>query len=241
MMVDTGEGRLKNASLSDLARDRLRAAIIEGKLRPGEKINIERVSEMFGISRTPVREALKALEMDGMVRIEAHRGAIVEPLAWREIDHRYAIRSMLEGYAAEQSCLNGDEKLASVLEKNCSRVRREIEEIESPGKMSPKKLRVIAELNNDFHRTIWLASGSLTLIRFLDSLELPRSFSDSFWTKDDYRELVCRHHEEIAAAFAAGDSTKARNLMECHMLASADMIASAAHADDERARAPICC
>ncbi|HJS09789.1 GntR family transcriptional regulator [Sphingopyxis sp.] len=238
MVADAGEGRLKNASLSDLARDRLRAAIMEGKLRPGEKINIERVSEMFGISRTPVREALKALEMEGMVRIEAHRGAIVEPLAWREIDHRYAIRSMLEGYAAEQACLNRGPEIASVLEKNCSRVRREIE---SPGKMTPKKLRTIAELNNEFHRTIWLASGSLTLIRFLDSLELPRSFSDSFWTEGDYRELVCSHHEEIAAAFGAGDSTAVRHLMERHMLASADMIASAAHADHESARAPICC
>lgn len=236
--MHAGEGRLKNASLSDLARDRLRAAIIEGKLRPGEKINIERVSEIFGISRTPVREALKALEMDGMVRIEAHRGATVEPLAWREIDHRYAIRSMLEGYAAEQSCLNGGAKLASILEKNSSRVRREIE---APGKMSAKKLRAIAELNNEFHRTIWLASGSLTLIRFLDSLELPRSFSDSFWIEGDYREQVCRHHEEIAAAFAAGDSAKARSLMERHMLASADMIASAAHADDEGDRAAPCC
>lgn len=237
-MVDVEEGRLKNASLSDLARDRLRAAIIEGKLRPGEKINIERVSEMFGISRTPVREALKALEMDGMVRIEAHRGAIVEPLAWREIDHRYAIRSMLEGYAAEQSCLNGGEKLSSVLEKNCSRVRREIE---APGKMSAKKLRLIAELTNEFHRTIWLASGSLTLIRLLDSLELPRSFSDSFWNEGEYREQVCRHHEEIAAAFTAGDSAKVRRLMERHMLASANMIASAAHAEDEGAHVPSCC
>ena len=103
------------------------------------------------------------------------------------------------------------------------------------------QLRTIAELNNEFHRTIWLASGSLTLIRFLDSLELPRSFSDSFWTEGDYRELVCSHHEEIAAAFGAGDSTAVRHLMERHMLASADMIASAAHADHESARAPICC
>ena len=239
--MDASAGGLKGASLADLARDRLRAAIIEGKLRPGERINIERVSEMFGISRTPVREAIKALEMDGMVRIEAHRGAIVEPLAWREIDHRYVIRSMLEGYGAELACEHDEGQLLQALEKNCARVRKEIS---GASRLSQKKIHMIAELNNEFHRMIWMASGSPTLIRFLESLQLPRSFSDSFWVESDYREQVCRHHEEIVAAFKAGDAKTARQLMERHMLASAEMIADAAQSAAARAPGevgPICC
>lgn len=237
-MADVGEVRLQGTSLADQARDRIRAAIIEGKLRPGEKINIERVSEMLGISRTPVREALKALEMDGMVRIEPHKGAIVEPLAWREIDHRYAIRSMLEGYAAELSCTDGGTDLVIALQKNCSKVRREVG---SGQPLSPKKIHLVSELNNEFHRLIWLACGSPTLIRFLESLQLPRSFSESFWVEGDYRELICSHHEDIAAAFKEGDATRARSLMEQHMLASADMIAAAAKADADRSPGRACC
>lgn len=239
--MDAGEGGLKGASLADLARDKLRASIIEGKLRPGERINIERVSEMFGISRTPVREAIKALEMDGMVRIEAHRGAIVEPMAWREIDHRYVIRSMLEGYGAELACEHDEGPLLLALEKNCARVRKEIG---GAGRFSQKKIHLIAELNNEFHRMIWMASGSPTLVRFLESLQLPRSFSDSFWTEVDYREQVCAHHEEIVAAFRAKDAGRARQLMEKHMLASADMIADAAQVDAGRSGespGPACC
>jgi DNA-binding GntR family transcriptional regulator len=216
--------QLKGASLSDLARDRLRAAIIEGRLKPGEKINIERIADNFGISRTPVREALKALEMDGMVRIEPHRGAVVEPFAWREIGHLYAMRSMLEGYAAELACQKQDAALVSALTRNCARARKQ-DRTDTVG------IHEITELHNEFHRLIWLASGSPTLIRFLTSLQLPRSFNDTFWIDGEFRATVCNHHEEIAAAIAEGDADKAKELMEHHMLAASDMVAAAAKAD----------
>jgi GntR family transcriptional regulator, vanillate catabolism transcriptional regulator len=216
---------LHGASLADQAKDRIRAAILEGKLRPGEKITIERIAAELGISRTPVREALKALETDSMVRLVQRRGAIVEPLAWREIQHRYAIRAMLEGYAAELACEKADKKLVVALDRNCDRLSKLLANI--PLK-SQAKLRALVELNHEFHHLIWSASESPTLLRLIETLRLPGSFSEFFWSVKEYREVVAVHHLEITAAFRAGDAKLARKLTEQHLVASGEMIATAA-------------
>lgn len=235
---------LHGASLADQAKDRIRAAILEGKLRPGEKITIERIAAEFGISRTPVREALKALETDNMVRLLPRRGAIVEPLAWREIKHRYAIRAMLEGYAAELACEKGDEKLLTALERNCERLAKALINTRAN---SPAKLRALVELNHEFHHLFWSASESATLLRIIESLRLPGSFSEFFWSVQEYREVVAVHHSEITAAFRAGDPKLARKLTEKHLIVSGEMIAAAAQPGAERPpreegdRIPGCC
>ena len=226
-MAATPDNPLRNPSLSDQARDRLRASILEGELKPGEKINIERVAQTFGISRTPIREALKALETEGLVQIKANVGAMVEPQVWQEIHHRYRMRSMLEGYAAELSCEKKDPNLIAALRDNCALAKKE-GQTSTP--VSMKKARTIAELNRAFHRAIWLGSGSLTLVRFLEALDLPQSFNDAFYKVKSSRDIVSEHHEAIVEAFVRGDAQKAKSLMERHILVSVNLLA--AHADD---------
>ena len=233
-MAEISDNQLRNPPLSDQARDRLRAAILEGKLKPGEKINIERVAQMFGISRTPIREALKALETEGLVQIKVNRGAIVEPRVWQEIHHRFRMRSLLEGYAAELSCGKNDVQLIAALQENCARAKSEGQTSKPLGM---KKARTIAELNRGFHRAIWLGSGSLTLVRFLEALDLPQSFNDSFYQVRSSRDIVCQHHEAIVAAFVHGDAQKAKSLMERHIQVSVNLLAS--HADDNTS--DLCC
>jgi GntR family transcriptional regulator, vanillate catabolism transcriptional regulator len=236
---------LHGASLADQAKDRIRAAILEGKLKPGEKITIERIAAEFGISRTPVREALKALETDNMVRLLPRRGAIVEPFAWREIQHRYAIRAMLEGYAAELACEKSDEKLLTALDRNCERLSKALANISSN---TPAKLRALVELNHEFHHLFWSASESPTLLRIIESLRLPGSFSEYFWSVREYREVVSVHHLQITAAFRGRDSKLARKLTEQHLIAAGEMIAAAAQPGgaarteaDRGDRLPGCC
>jgi GntR family transcriptional regulator of vanillate catabolism len=216
---------LESSSLADRARDKIRAAILEGKLKPGEKITIERIAEELGISRTPVREALKALETDSMVRLIPHRGAVVEPFAWQEIRHRYAIRAMLEGYAAELACEADDKTLIVALDRNRQRLNKALASLESKGK---GKVHQLVELNQEFHSLVRNASGSPTLIRLIDSLRQPSSFSEFFWSVAEYREMSIRHHEEITSAFRDGDAKHARLLTEQHLLAAGEMIAVAA-------------
>ena len=225
-MAATPETPLRNLSLADQARDRIRAAIFEGELKPGDKINIERVAETFGISRTPIREALKALETEGLVQIQANRGAVVEPQVWQEIHHRYHMRSLLEGYAAELSCGYADQKLIIALQENCARSKR----ASQAKTISVDRARSIAELNRNFHRLIWVGSGSMTLVRFLEALDLPQSFNTSFYKDAAARTTVCQQHEAILGAFVEGDAAKAGCLMKRHVQASVDLLAS--HAID---------
>ena len=225
---------MRNRPLSDKARDRLRAAILEGELKPGDKIIIERVADTYGISRTPIREALKALETEGLVQIQANRGAIVEPQVWQEIHHRYRMRGLLEGYAAELSCAKKDEKLIAALQENCALVKKASQTSKT---VSPENARMIAELNRNFHRMIWVGSGSMTLVRFLEALDLPQSFNDSFYKEKSARDVVFEQHDAIVEAFVEGDARKASSLMEQHVQRSVDLLASYAgdHVSD------LCC
>src|SRR4051794_8198488 len=91
--------RLTDTSLASRAKDLIRAAIFEGKIRPEERLTIERIADELGISRTPVREALKALESDGVIQLLPRRGAIVARFSRQEIFDRYTVRAMIEGYA----------------------------------------------------------------------------------------------------------------------------------------------
>ncbi|HJQ15942.1 MAG TPA: GntR family transcriptional regulator [Allosphingosinicella sp.] len=224
-MAETSDYQLRSPSLSDQARDRLRAAIIEGKLKPGEKINIERVAEMFGISRTPIREALKALETEGLVQIKTNRGAIVEPQAWQEIHHRFRMRSLLECYAAQLACEKKDPKLIAALRENCEQAKKAGQALKP---VSLEKARKIAGLNRQFHRAIWAGSGSQTLVRFLEVLDLPQSFDEAFYKPKSSRDLVSQHHEAIVEAFVDGDPPRAKSLMEQHILASENLLESQA-------------
>ncbi|HKX77500.1 MAG TPA: GntR family transcriptional regulator [Novosphingobium sp.] len=233
-MAAPSDNNLRNPSLSDKARDRLRAAILEGELKPGDKINIERVAETYGISRTPIREALKALETEGLVQIQANRGATVEPQVWQEIHHRYRMRGLLEGYAAELCCEKGDEDLITTLQENCALVRKASQGRKS---LSVENARTIAELNRTFHRMIWVGSGSMMLIRVLESLDLPLSFNDSFYDYKNSREIVRNQHEEIVEALVERDPRKASSLMERHIQAAVDLLAF--HAGDHAG--DLCC
>jgi len=223
-VATNSKDKLRGPSLADRARDKLRAAILEGELKAGEKINIERVAAKFGISRTPIREALKALETEGLVQIQTNRGAMVEPQAWQEIEHRFRIRSLLEGYAAELACERRDSELIAFLQENCVLAKKECHS----QTVTASRARRIAELNRAFHRAIWRGAGSLTLARFLDALDLPQSFSDSFYQDKNARDVVLQQHEAILAAFIIGDAQKARSCMERHIQVSVTLLASAA-------------
>ncbi len=216
--------QLSNASLADQARDNIRTAILEGKIKPGEKITIERIAAELGISRTPVREALKALETDSMVRLVPHRGAVVEPLAWQEIQHRYVIRSMLEGYAAELACRAADDDLVAALNRNCDRLAKLITTVKS----SKANFNPLVELNHEFHKLIRDGSKSPTLVRMIDTLRQPSSFSEFFWAIPRYRKLSLSYHRQITAAFRSRNAKQARDLTVRHITVAGEMVAKAA-------------
>lgn len=205
-------------SLADQARESIRTAILDGTIAPEERITIEDLAADLGISRTPIREALKALEGDGLVELLPHRGAIVSRFARDELDHRYSVRAMLEGYAAELACQLDAAAMTEVLRANVLRARKLAE------RPSDEVLSELVELNLEFHAAIREGSGSTTVIRILDQLRNPVAFSLGYWSDDRRRQNSIEAHTDIVAAFANDDPARARQLTEAHLLKARDLL-----------------
>jgi DNA-binding GntR family transcriptional regulator len=214
--------------LAEQAREQIRASILDGIFRPGERLTIEQLAAEFGISRTPVREALKALEQDGLVHLLPHRGAVVESVALEEVYHRYTIRAMLEGYGAELACKADTGRLAEQLLAICG----EMETLAARAKPDDDKAtRRLSELNRQFHAAIQGGSGSRTLIRLLDSLRNPVAYSHSQWREPETRQAFLEIHRDIAEAFRKVNPRQCRRLMERHILEARDALQDAFDAD----------
>jgi DNA-binding GntR family transcriptional regulator len=92
---------LRRLTLADAAAEKLRGLIGDGTLAPGERLTEAELSASLGISRIPVREALRALAAEGIVTIEPHKGAVVTPVTPEEVDEVFPVLAALEGAAGE--------------------------------------------------------------------------------------------------------------------------------------------
>lgn len=216
-------GRIERQSLADQARDLLRQAIFEGRIRPDEHLNIERLAADLGISRTPVREALKALEADGVIRILPKRGVVVERLSRDQIYDRYSVRALLEGRAAELACQAQPLGLVDALFANCEALAAVSESGDLQDLCHVKRL---ITLNREFHQAIIDASRSPTIVRFLSNLLMPVAVQVYHWRTAGAERRVTsdRFHRLVAEAFAARKPKEARRLMEQHVLEARDLL-----------------
>jgi DNA-binding GntR family transcriptional regulator len=102
-------------SLHDELLSRLRKMIISGAFLPGEKIPERQLCDQFGVSRTPLREALKVLAAEGLVQLSPNRGAMIAALSPAEMDECLTISSAIEALTAELACANiTDEEIATI-------------------------------------------------------------------------------------------------------------------------------
>src|SRR6184192_3460414 len=109
------EPRLARRSSGDEAALLIRRMIFDGELRPGERVPQDDVAAMLGISRIPVREALIALEREGWITIEMHRGAFVNDLDEQAVRDHYALFGVVYGFAVRRALDRGNGTLAGTL------------------------------------------------------------------------------------------------------------------------------
>jgi GntR family transcriptional regulator, vanillate catabolism transcriptional regulator len=210
--------QVSGVSLAEQARESIRTAILDGTLEPEQRITIEQLAIELGISRTPIREALKALEGEGLLQLIPHRGAIVARFAREELDHRYSIRAMLEGYAAELACTADAQGMATALGRICDRIEQLIDHPDA------KALSEFVDLNLEFHATLREGARSPTLERVLDQLRNPVAFSISYWSDDERRRGSHQMHLAIVEAFRLQDPVLARQRAERHLLEARDLL-----------------
>lgn len=160
-METTSEALIQKEVLRDKIAGVLRRWILDGTLQPGERIIELNVSRKLNVSRAPLREALWALERQGLVEIRPHHGAAVTMLSPESIREIFEIRELLELHAAKKLRAHLDEAARTALHEA---VRR-LEEAAADRDMTR-----FCEADFEFHKTIWRLSGNRRLAETLESL-----------------------------------------------------------------------
>ena len=186
----------------------LREAILNGLLDPGTMLNQAEIAEKFRLSRMPVRDALKMLAQDGLVRLVLHHGARVTHFSNRDIQEIYAIRKILEGYAVREAIPHITKAVISQLEH----INQTIEQNSRKGKVDS----MIRE-NERFHLLLYEGCNNKKLLELLKNLwsSYPKRI---FWQIRGRAEEVVHQHKEILAAVKARDANRAQKLIQTHLL-----------------------
>lgn len=154
-------------SISDQIYERLKERILHGNIEPGERLRQNQVAQALRASRTPVRDAFRRLEQDGLVERIPRGGVRVTPLDMETIKEVFGIRKVLEGYAGELAC----ERITSVEISSLRALLAQAQELLSAKKISPeKKISQLFQLNSEFHDIIYHASQNSYLMSMIDGL-----------------------------------------------------------------------
>ncbi len=203
-------------ALHDELVPRLRDLVFEGELAPGERIPERALCERFGISRTPLREALKILASEGLIDLKHHRGAAVSMLTAAEVDHMFEVMGALEALAGELACERADEAAIAAIR----RVHAQMLVHHRRGELAE-----YFRCNQRIHEAIMEASANPVLINLYRTLSVRirrarymANLSRGRWDK------AVAEHEEILAALEARAGARLGRLLRDHLTHKADVI-----------------
>ena len=200
----------------------LRRAIVEGAVKPGERLTEERWAGELNVSRTPVREAMAILEAEGLITSIPNRGAVVRTFSKEEVKEIYDLRAVLEGYGARKAAaLITDDELSSLRRINESMSKSFAKTFSS----KTEQVRWLVEQNNEFHRVVVGASRSEKLAIALKSIsEVPLVFRAYFWFGPEQRVLSNHYHGQIVLALQNRDGERAESVMKEHVYEGRDFL-----------------
>jgi len=208
--------RIVRASLHEEVVTRLRDRIIEGDLRPGERLNERELCDMLGISRTPLREALKVLANEGLVVLLPNRGARVTRLTRRDIEDMFQVMGSLEALSGELACARIDD--AAVAEIRALHY-------EMLAHYARRELHEYFRLNEQIHRAILAAADNPVLTAMYNSLagRIRRARFMANMSPERWDEAV-REHEQILDALAKREAGRLASLLCNHLEHKRDVV-----------------
>jgi DNA-binding GntR family transcriptional regulator len=203
---------VRATSLGKLVRDDVLGMILRGEIKPGERINEPDVAARLGVSRVPVREALRELESSGLVEARKHAGVFVRKLGAQEVRSLYELRALLDGFAGRRAASlpePGRTALADALDASVARMEEAAQNIDVSAYYSE---------NLRFHWSMVEAAGNDALTEtyrnLTQKLHLSRltNLSHGLGMKASVAD-----HREIAAALRAGDARHCELLLADHV------------------------
>lgn len=195
--------------LREIVFDTLRDAIINQVLKPGERLMEIQLAEEMGVSRTPVREAIRKLELEGFVVMVPRKGAYVAGISMKDITEVFEIRAALEvlatGLAAQRIT---DEELEE-MERH---LVKETEETEA------NNLRSIVAIDTTFHDLIYKAARNQKLLQIVNNLqEQLHRFRSASLARPGRGKVALEEHRKIVEALASRDITLVEKLAKRHI------------------------
>ena len=198
---------LRNTSRSEFVFAALRDAIWDGRFAPGERIPEEEIARALGVSRTPVREALRRLQERGMLAVGAGRSLVVAELSKQQVLELYAMREILEGSAARFAAQHANETEIDILHRLLGELDKHRDDP-----------RMLVSLNRRFHRAICEAAHNRYLIATLDGMHdaLALLHSNTF-RLPNRRSETDAEHRRIVRAIERRDADAAEKAARDHV------------------------
>lgn len=186
----------------------LREAILDGVLPPSYWLREKELARELAVSRTPVREALRHLSIEGMVVITTHQGAMVAPISIDDVLQVYSVRETLEGLAARLAARNRSESQIEQMEHAIDQMR-----VRADGDAGE-----LARLNIEFHKVLRQCTRNHFLQRFLEQIEYAvRRFHGTTYEFPEWVEKSIADHQTLLDAIKSKDAEQAKKVAENHM------------------------
>ena len=195
--------------LRDVVFNTLRKAILKGELKPGERLMEIALAERLGVSRTPVREAMRKLELEGLVVMIPRRGAQVANITEKDLNDVLEVRMALENLSIENAC-------KKLTEEQLAELKRAAKVFEAT--MEEGNLVKLAEADVAFHEVIYQSSDNRRLNQVLNNLrEQIYRYRVEYLKEEETRKLLVKEHDEIYEAIRNRDVKTAQEISYQHI------------------------
>jgi len=201
-----GPRPLSPRALYEEVAERLRARILDRSLEPGSWVDEMRLCAEFGISRTPLREALKVLAAEGLVTMKVRRGAYVTEMSAQDISQVYHLLGLLESDAAAQVAAHADEPARQALAQLHERLERHARQREA-----------FFAANEEFHHALLQAAGNRWAVQLVTDLRRVMKLNrhHSLFKRGRLADSLAEHRA-LMQAIESRDAARARALMQQH-------------------------
>lgn len=195
--------------LRDVVFNTLRQAILRGELKPGERLMEIQLANKLGVSRTPIREAIRKLELEGLVIMIPRKGAEVADITEKSLRDVLEVRKALEELAVQLAC-------DKITEEEIEDLKKAAEEFKKI--LKSKDITEIAEADVRFHDVIFMATDNQKLIQLLNNLreQMYRFRVEYLKNEEVYPQLIAEH-EEIIEHIARKEKEKASKILCQHI------------------------
>lgn len=202
--------------LRDVVFQTLRQAILRGELEPGERLMEIHLADRLGVSRTPIREAIRKLELEGLVVMIPRRGAIVASITEKDLKDVLEVRRTLEIMAAEIAC----DRITPELLQDLAEAGEEFRELKDS-----EDYTSLAAADVKFHDVIYAATDNQRLISILNNLREQMYRYRVEYLKDEKNfPILIREHSQIVEGLTAKDKTMLTAAMHKHVMNQATAV-----------------